>query len=48
MTDNETPRPKTVAEQQETSFIVRVIGVVDQAGALVQEYGSLPQMKLRA
>jgi hypothetical protein len=39
MTDDETTSLKAVAQQQEPVFILRVIRIVDQAGALVQKNG---------
>jgi hypothetical protein len=39
MTDHQTTRLKAVAEQEEPILVLRVIWVVDQAGALVQENG---------
>jgi hypothetical protein len=39
MTDDQTTRLKAVAQQQEPVFFLRVIRVVDQAGALVLKNG---------
>jgi len=39
MANDETTRPKTVAQQQETIFISRMVRIVDQTGALVRKSG---------
>jgi len=37
MADDQAARLKAVAQQQESAFIVRVIGIIQQAGALVEK-----------
>jgi hypothetical protein len=39
MADDQTARLKAVAQQQEAILLLRMIWVVDQAGALVQKNG---------
>ena len=39
MTDDQAARLKAVSQQQETRFFIRVIGIIDQASALIREDG---------